>query len=442
MLNINDLEWPGIKFIDPSCRTGRYKKKFYKAFLPCAKDILLDFKNKKILETLYAENLIPETTKSKIKVDGFIEIYRQKTENYNVKSKYWPTTLSKEACLAYIKLNQTLLKYGYGCIDGHTNNFIIQRNSKPLWCDIGSFIPTNNYPYIGLNEFIKCMLYPLILRSQGEIFDPLMREALDGKIPINLMKKVTGVDIAYAGTRENILKHLENFTNTLTFDWKKTTWSEYYTDENISQSFNINNCRAINWKNEPRKLVISRLLKILNPKTVIDLGSNAGVFSIMAATNGAEVLSVEPDDAAACKFLKNIQNKDKGIKIKIMVDKVGNGHEKRGELALALALTHHMFFTHEYRLPIIARELASHTSNSLITEFMPMGLGKLKPIPDPLPENYNLTILTNELTKYFKNVEIIDYDMPKNRAKRILILCTNKISDSALRKIKPEIRPT
>lgn len=442
MLNINDFEWPGIKFIDPNCRTGKYKNCFYKAFLPSAKNTLSDLKNKKILETLYTEKLIPDTKISKIKIDGFIDIYRQKTEHFNVKSKYWPTILVKEACLAYIRLNKILLKHGYGCIDGHTNNFIIQGNARPLWCDIGSFIPININQYIGLNEFIKCLLYPLILRSQGEIYDPLMRETLDGKLPINLIKKIAGIDINYSGSRARILDNLEKYIHKLTFNWKKTTWSEYYTNENIIQSFNINNCKDINWKNEPRKLVIYRLLKILNPKTVVDLGSNAGVFSIMAASNGAEVLSVEPDDAAACKFLENIQNKDNKFKIKIMVDSVGNGKEKRGELALALALTHHMFFTHEYRLPIIARELASHTSNSLITEFMPMGLGKTKPIPDPLPENYKLNILTDELLKYFKKVEVIDYKMPKNRAKRILILCTNKISDYKIKKIKPEVRPT
>lgn len=441
MLKIEKFDWQGIKFIDFSCRTAKYKNHYYKAFLPNAKKISEYFEENKIYLLLEENNLIPKTKLSKIKIEGFTSVYKQKTETYNVKSKYWPSTMVKEACLTYIKLNKILLQFGFGCIDGHTHNFVVQGNSLPLWCDIGSFIPLNGNQHLGLEEFFQYLVYPLIARSQGEIFDPLMREGLDGKIPLNLMKKITGVDLKYSGKRLDILNQLENFINSLNINWKPTTWSDYHTEESIQQSFDIQNSPEINWENEPRKLIISRLIKILKPKSVVDLGSNAGVFSIIAATNKSEVLSVEPDDAAASKFFSIIRKSENKYKIKIMVDKVGNGIEKRGELALALALTHHMFFTHQYRLPLIARELASHTSHALITEFMPAGLGKNKPIPYPLPENYKLEILTEELSKYFKNVEIINYKMPNNRAQRILILCTDKFSKSIISKIKPEIRP-
>lgn len=97
--------------------------------------------------------------------------------------------------------------------------------------------------------------------------------------------------------------------------------------------------------------------------------------------------------------------------------------EKCPDLALALALTHHLYFTHHYPFDILAEKLAACTTDVLLTEFMPHGLGVGKPHIDPLPESYTLDVFIHELGKYFQSLEVVDY---KGFAHRKLIIARER----------------
>lgn len=96
-----------------------------------------------------------------------------------------------------------------------------------------------------------------------------------------------------------------------------------------------------------------------------------------------------------------------------------------GEMAVALALTHHLFFTMHYPWKYIVDLLASYTSDVLLTEFMPNGLGVIRK-PDWLPDNYRLEVFAGHLRRYFQQVEIIDYPRRPEESPRIFLLCRGK----------------
>jgi len=101
--------------------------------------------------------------------------------------------------------------------------------------------------------------------------------------------------------------------------------------------------------------------------------------------------------------------------------------KNKSDLVLALALSHHLFFTCKFNFDYIAKCFSSYSREFLITEFMPNGMGGASgPNPDPLPGHYNLEEYVRCLSKYFGEVEIIEYDKPANHSPRTLILCSKK----------------
>jgi len=89
-----------------------------------------------------------------------------------------------------------------------------------------------------------------------------------------------------------------------------------------------------------------------------------------------------------------------------------------------LALTHHLYISQHYPWSYIAETLASYTNYALLTEFMPNGLLGTK-VPEYLPPNYSRNAFQEQLQRFFKQVEVIEYN-PEGASPRIYLLCKDK----------------
>jgi hypothetical protein len=97
--------------------------------------------------------------------------------------------------------------------------------------------------------------------------------------------------------------------------------------------------------------------------------------------------------------------------------------EPRADLAMALALTHHLALGQKYRWEYPVKCLASYTSDALLTEFMPNGLAGCEKPKDPLPEWYTLEAFMAALEVQFREVKILDYPVSPKAIPRTMILC-------------------
>jgi hypothetical protein len=97
-------------------------------------------------------------------------------------------------------------------------------------------------------------------------------------------------------------------------------------------------------------------------------------------------------------------------------------HYPKADLVLALAVTHHLSLTQRFPFPYIAKQLAKFTNGSLITEFMPNGLGVGK-MQENLPEWYTLDLLVEALQAAFNKVRVIHVPIPESNSPRTLIFC-------------------
>ena len=158
--------------------------------------------------------------------------------------------------------------------------------------------------------------------------------------------------------------------------WKRSSkiWEEYeeirtYNDEDVAR------------KSE----YVDRVIRQLQPGVVWDLGANTGEFSLLAASLGAFVVSIDGDPACT-EFLYQKLFQENGMKriLPLTMDMAnpspGLGWDSRerlslrdrgpADLILALALIHHLVFSCCVPLYLIAEWFGS-LANNLLVEFVP-----------------------------------------------------------------------
>src|SRR6185503_4207263 len=90
--------------------------------------------------------------------------------------------------------------------------------------------------------------------------------------------------------REKLLRRERDAISRMTFPSMKTQWGNYQKSHLFEDPGTL--------AEEPRRAAILQTIERVNPKRVIDLASNAGLYSFFAARRGAQVLSLDYDEKA------------------------------------------------------------------------------------------------------------------------------------------------
>lgn len=413
-----DIKFLGRHFLDRNCCAFIYNKQQYKAIFKHSAQWLQEKNTDAFLETMAEEGFIPGTKTAKIFLRGFSKIYHQKSEYFNV--FLWNANLQCliESAKLWIYFNKWLYKYSLGLHDGHCANIIFNKAMCPLWCDIGSIMPVGQETQlVGIEEFLRCYYYPLKLREKSPYFASIAKQfefmGMDHE-----MAKEFGLQIpVFPADRARALDILLECIESIQFKPLEQKWSSYYTDDFAElNDEDMDNHRV---------MLFCRIVKTLKPKSVVDIGANTGLFSRYLARQGAEVLAIEPDEQANFKHLEVLRDKQFEGKIKLIQGDIRVDAGQPGELAIALALTHHLFFTCKYPWKFIVDLLVARCTRHLLTEFMPWGLNVNAP-PAPLPPHYNLQLFTSQLERYFQKVEVLSYPVSPGKSPRVFLLCTDK----------------
>lgn len=412
------LRWQGHKFQDRNFRTFLYDGAYYKALLPTAEDWLLSPNSASLFKALNSTGFMPRLDKTELQVQGTVSVYRQESEYFNVGPEYFSPRMVKDAALLYIDLCLYLSRKGLGLIDGHSDNFIVQGDCRIKWCDVGSIIKLHDKNhYTGINEFLHYLVFPLLLRekcsSLGDIFRYIVKKGLSQQTfaELGAVHPLLKPD----ERRETVFFRLRERISAIEAGYAPSAWGGYRDP----------------WLKEetpgPRMALFDKIVAALTPASAVDVGANSGRFSRRLAETGCEVLSIDYNEEAVDRHYAYLRGQNSPLKLKLMVAPFGVIPERTGELACALALSHHLFLSQKYPWPYIAEKMAAYTSRHLLTEFMPHGLSITGP-PDSLPANYSLEQFSAQLRRYFDEVEIFDeiIDRESSGAPRIFLCCTNK----------------
>jgi SAM-dependent methyltransferase len=180
-----------------------------------------------------------------------------------------------------------------------------------------------------------------------------------------------------------------------------------------------------------------RILHILSakkPESVLDIGSNRGWYSQLAARNGAQVVSVDTDEPSVAElFADTIKNRLSILTLVMNFQRLSasatlNGspevaavHRLRCDMVFALALVHRLVFMHHMNFERIVAGLSAVSRNWLVVEFVSREDGFLKwmGLGNWCPSWYNLDSFLSSLRREFRSTT----QFPSNSEHRHLLLC-------------------
>jgi hypothetical protein len=422
-LNSSDLDWQGVRFLDPLGKVFRYSNRFIRAINPHKVPYLEHLFATGALQVLSDLDLTCQFSQVyDLHVDGFDMLVEQEACLFKLKADQWTFLQFLDAANCWLDINLHLFSYGLGLNDAHLANFGIYADSKPKWFDLGSVVQIS-HPHHGFEEFKKYLLAPLMLFVVDAQFSDLARiVSVKGGLTFDLMKHLGVENLKIPEQRRDALMFFKRLIQQFNVNRNGTMWSDYQSQERIFRGFES--------LSDVRDVFLFKLLKEFKPRSLVDIGCNAGFFSQMALALGAKVLALDLDEASLERFYSKLNAENEKLPVAIGVCSAlqkNDFDENRCDLAIAMAITHHLSISQKYPFPAIAGSFSTYTNKDLITEFMPNGLsGAQSPREGSLPSWYNLNNFAHAFAKYFEDVEVVEYDRKQGAAKRFLVVCRGK----------------
>jgi len=214
-------------------------------------------------------------------------------------------------------------------------------------------------------------------------------------------------------------------------------WSAYYEDGSASPAglARLREGRGVDLDElDVRASRICRIIQEVRPSTLIDLAGNRGLFSLAAVALGVpRVVCADHDLGAIEALYRSIRKRAINILpvcLNVMLPGAGSKSvdaavraaqaRLRCEMALALAVTHHLSLTQGVPFDVIARTLSGYATRHLLVEFMPWGLGVRKPSPG-LPPWYTLESFVGAFRPFFRKIDV--QHTPAECNNRVLLVC-------------------
>lgn len=324
----------------------------------------------------------------------------------------WSFSQLKDAALLTLRIQSAARCHGMTLRDCSAYN-VQFRNGRPVFIDTLSFAKyAEGEPWTPYGQFCRHFLAPLALMSLKDVrLQQLLRSNLDG-IPLDLAAALLprwsrlrlGLLIhlhAHAASQRRYLDRpieqakfrnkmsrtaltalidsLKSTIRGLKWEPKGTEWADYYSDDSYT-------ARGLEHKHE----LVRRYLETLRPSTVWDLGANNGFHSRAASEMGAQVIAFDADPACVEQnYLSLAKSGERNI-LPLLLDltnpspdigwdndeRLSVGRRGRCDVAMALALVHHLAISNNVPLEMIAGYLGK-LCTSLVIEFVPKSDAKV-----------------------------------------------------------------
>jgi hypothetical protein len=315
----------------------------------------------------------------------------------------WCFSQYKDTALTLLKIMKIALDHDMVLKDASAYNMQFYKG-KPVLIDTLSFeIYGENQPWVAYRQFCQHFLAPLSLMAYRDVrLNQLMRIYIDG-IPLDLVSKLlpfstrfkhaillhihmharaqkqyeskTSSIISHGVKKQSLVamtRHLKLAIEGMQWHPVGTEWGDYYKDMNYSKE-------AFDYK----KCLVEGYIKEINPEIVWDLGANTGLFSRLSTSNEIYTIAFDIDPGAVeINYLEQRKNEETMI-LPLCIDltnpspAIGWANKERyslikrgpADMALALALIHHLAISNNLSLSLIA-EFLNCICRFLIIEFV------------------------------------------------------------------------
>jgi len=456
-LKPNELKTATLS-IDKVCKLFFHENRVFRAI---NKEYVNDVQNmfdSGMIQELLDDQLFVDTWISDTKIEGYELVLEHKNIAYWNYPYEWSFNMLKDAANVVLDVNKIANKYGYELFDVHAYNVVFDM-STPKYVDLGSLFKIdkrNGKSWSGYLNFYNSFYMPLYLYKKGFSDIPQSLFLYNGffseqdffklkyKYASVFGKKISGLIYkAYSNKRKlsvaRYFRVVEKYGKHKRIDqllkFKKTFQNRY----SLKKAYRlVNKIKQSNfesyWKEyhtniDPERnnrfLRITDIIKtdLKDASSLVELASNQGKFAnfVLENTQISELIATDYDKNALDEIYVN--NKKKDNVLPLLYDFVRPNSrgcdikmEQRikGNIVMALAVTHHLILTQDIELEHIFKVLKAHTNKYVIIEFMPLGLysGDFDKTP-PIPDYYTLNWFKDIFSKTFEH--ILDEELDVNR---------------------------
>ncbi|MBI2272607.1 MAG: class I SAM-dependent methyltransferase [Bacteroidetes bacterium] len=314
----------------------------------------------------------------------------------------WTAEQWKEVAITLLNINSICIKHGMILKDGTPFNLTFYKGRCVFFDTLSFDVYQEGEPWKAYRQFCEMILGPLALMFYKDpAWGKMMQSHINGwplsfissHLPLrtwfnpvllvhihwhasvkNKGKKLVSSEIFHS---EKLLVLWDMICQSIKH-WKirshSPVWSNYYAATILSDTY-------LSSKNE----ILSQWFATTTFSQVIDMGSNDGFFSILAAGYAKRVLSIESDHDCVQNLRTEIRNRQLGNIETILADIVmptpatGWENEERfsllhrldGDMLLLLAVIHHLCIGANIPMAFVAKLAARLTSRYTIVEFVP-----------------------------------------------------------------------
>jgi hypothetical protein len=334
------------------------------------------------------------TEMTSLSLDGYDLVLSHDTIRFRAYPFEWCDEMLKDAALLTCDVNLALASMGLSTQDAHCWNVLFD-GPIPKFVDVGSIVaggrdPASEAGWYG--QFRDFFLYPLHLMSAGQgdrarglladVNELVSRQKIERLLPMG--RRAQGRLEGYLGKPSrsrswtSFLERLRRSVENVQFPETATEWSGYYDTEFPSFA------PGEDWTLKHR--AVFDLLQRLQPSSVVDVGSNRGWYAQLAASMGIPVVAFDADEMCV-KSLYGDASKGKLPVLPLVMDmcspsesRTGSAHgdfypaardRLKGDLALGLAMVHHLVFKQGLGFREIVEKLAAFAGRWLLVEFVP-----------------------------------------------------------------------
>lgn len=408
----------------------------------------------------------------------------------------WSASMFKEAALLHGALYERLEEHGLTLKDWHPLNILFS-GTKPVFVDFTSIIPVDHLPsqshlvprhtprwladrwdatsrsvyemyrlmfepYFGLplammdlghHAKARKRIYETTLNTCDEIITrrEVFGHSLLSRIGYEIEDRLLQFALLEKGVRKpRFFKRVRHGIAHRKAALKGSAYSSYYEDKNEAFASEP----SPDWTNKQRG--VHGALTSMRPETVLDLGSNTGWFSMLAAKLGSRVVAVDLDEASIDRLFADArrQNADilplvanlvrplPSLDAKVFpsepsLSRISDGtsvitspnERLRCEMVMALAIVHHLALGQSHPFDEIAKILGGLATKYLCVEFVDLNDHMITsdrgffPAYNASPDLFTWYSRENFVTALGFEFDRIE-EVPSHPETRTLLLCT------------------
>lgn len=457
----NEIVINPTSYTDPSGNVFMWRDRIFRGIVKEQANYFRQLVDSEVVKRLQDRGMLIDSKVSPETLDMFDLVIEHRRIQYISYCFEWTPEMLKEAALLTLNTCFEILDKDLILQDAYPWNILFE-GPTPIFIDIGSFVPIRkDMLWVAYEQFCNFFLYPLYLYSMGlyEIAHPLLLEYLSGittqkffkllplafkiRHPVRYPKLAVSYHLARLinrfGVQEKIktisektyrtldakrsrkkfIESLINEVESIRLHVKGSHWSSYY-DHKVC-SYNKEDFMK-------KETIVRAVINKYQPKTILDVGSNTGFYSILGAKNGSKVVSVDSDEACISKLYMEVKRTGDCV-LPLVIDILNPSpafgwcckqfpsaiDRLKADMVFAFAIVHHLSITCRQGFKRILDTLDSFANNYVLLEFVSAKDPKVKSLIDNSLYSYpwySLENLKKELYSRHRQFEIFEPHSP------------------------------